>query len=225
MARRQPVIAAWGAGVDSTAMIIELAARGEPPDVVLMADTGSERPETEAYVPLFRTWMDEHGIENPIVRYEPKRFKHWPPYGSLVENLLTNATLPSIAFNRHSCSLGPDVETVSFVRDEGRADRRANPKSWRWSARPSRRVATLVRQIRRCTKMWRLSFKAFVSESISLAKQWRPLYKAGEQKGDLWRGAFSSVSTSRTIFGVPSRCVTSEPSKGSPFALRTHGKR
>jgi hypothetical protein len=33
MARRQPVVAAWGAGVDSTAMIIELAARGEPPDV------------------------------------------------------------------------------------------------------------------------------------------------------------------------------------------------
>jgi len=104
MARRQPVIAAWGAGVDSTAMIIELAARGEPPNVVLMADTGSERPETEAYVPLFRTWMDEHGIENHVVHYEPKRFKHWPPYGSLVENLLTNATLPSIAFNRHSCS-------------------------------------------------------------------------------------------------------------------------
>lgn len=38
--------------------------------------------------------------------------------------------------------LGPLRETVSFGRDEGRADRRANPKSWRWSARPSRRAAT-----------------------------------------------------------------------------------
>src|SRR3546814_18225885 len=39
-----------------------------------------------------------------IVRYAPKRFKHWPPYFSLLENCLTNATLPSISFGRHSCS-------------------------------------------------------------------------------------------------------------------------
>ncbi|MFN4356542.1 hypothetical protein [Sphingopyxis alaskensis] len=101
---RQPVLAAWGAGVDSTAMIIELVARGEPPDAVLMAETGSERPETDRFVPLFRAWMDDHGVENHIVRYEPQRFRHWPPYHSLLENLLTNGTLPSISFGRHSCS-------------------------------------------------------------------------------------------------------------------------
>src|SRR3546814_19366500 len=28
----------------------------------------------------------------------------WPPYFSLLENCLTNATLPSISFGRHSCS-------------------------------------------------------------------------------------------------------------------------
>lgn len=101
---RSPVLAAWGAGVDSTAMLIELVARGEAPDAVLMADTGSERPETLAYIPLFRDWLDRHDVENHVVRYEPKRFKHWPPYKSLLENLLTNGTLPSISFNRHSCS-------------------------------------------------------------------------------------------------------------------------
>lgn len=90
--------------MDSTAMIIELVARGEPPDAVLMADTGSERPETDRFVPLFRAWMRDHGVENHIVRYEPKRFRHWPPYHSLLENLLTNGTLPSISFGRHSCS-------------------------------------------------------------------------------------------------------------------------
>ncbi|MCP3731295.1 hypothetical protein M9978_12740 [Sphingomonas sp. MG17] len=101
---RAPTIAAWGAGVDSTAMIIELVARGEAPDVVLMADTGSERPETDAFVPLFRASLDRQGVENHVVRYLPKRFKHWPPYASLLENLLTNGTLPSISFGRHSCS-------------------------------------------------------------------------------------------------------------------------
>ena len=101
---RPPVIAAWGMGVDSTAMIVELVARGEPPDLVLTADTGSERPETMAFLPVFQEWMDAHGVEHHIVRYVPQRFKHWPPYYSLLENCLTNATLPSISFGRHSCS-------------------------------------------------------------------------------------------------------------------------
>lgn len=100
----RPVLAAWGGGVDSTAMIIELVARGESPHAVLFADTGSERPETDAFVPLFRDWMVAHGVENHVVRYEPKLFKHWPPYRSLLEKQLTNGTLPSIAFGRHSCS-------------------------------------------------------------------------------------------------------------------------
>lgn len=105
VAPRAPVIAAWGAGVDSTAMIIELVARGEAPDVVLMAQTRSERPETDAFVSIFQRWMGAHGIENHLVCYQVRHFKHWPPYDGLLENLLTNATLPSIAFNRSSCSI------------------------------------------------------------------------------------------------------------------------
>src|SRR3546814_19527979 len=42
---RTPVIAAWGMGLDSTAMIIEWVARGRPPDLVLTADTGSASAE------------------------------------------------------------------------------------------------------------------------------------------------------------------------------------
>src|SRR3546814_8141336 len=45
---RAPVMVAWGAGVDSTALIIELAEAGEPIDMVLFADTGSEKAETYA---------------------------------------------------------------------------------------------------------------------------------------------------------------------------------
>lgn len=119
---RAPVIAAHGAGVNSTAMIIEMEARGDPIDMVLMADHRSERPETDDFVPLFRAWMDDHGIPNEVVRYEPKRFKHWPPYYSLLENLLTNGTLPSISFGRHSCSLGLGSAGVPLAR-EGRTGR------------------------------------------------------------------------------------------------------
>ncbi|MCG2841271.1 hypothetical protein L6Q21_09790 [Sandaracinobacter sp. RS1-74] len=99
-----PVVAAWGMGLDSTAMIIEWVSRGLRLDAVLTADTGAERPETYEYLPLFQRWMNARGIPNHIVRYVPKRFKHWPPYFTILENCLTNATLPSASFNRKSCS-------------------------------------------------------------------------------------------------------------------------
>src|SRR3546814_1868245 len=104
MADRPPVIAAWGSGVDSTAMIVELAERGEPIDMVLFADPGAEKSRTYAYIPLFQAWMAERGIASEIVRYQPRNFKHWPPYAGIAENMLTNATLPSVVFGGGSCS-------------------------------------------------------------------------------------------------------------------------
>jgi hypothetical protein len=92
-------------GVDSTALLIELESRGEPPDLVLTADTGAEKPETYAFQELIRQWMADRSIVYEVVRYQAKRFKNWPPYRDLTESLLTNGCLPSIAFGRHSCSL------------------------------------------------------------------------------------------------------------------------
>ena len=102
---REPVLAAWGAGVDSTAMLIEMVERGEPVDHVLFADTGAERPATTAFVPLFRAWLQVRGVASTVVRYHPKRFKNWPAYRTLTENLITNGTLPSVTFGRGSCSI------------------------------------------------------------------------------------------------------------------------
>jgi hypothetical protein len=39
-----------------------------------------------------------------VVRYEPKNFKNYPPYSTLEQNCLSNATLPSKAFGFGSCS-------------------------------------------------------------------------------------------------------------------------
>lgn len=100
---RAPVVAAWGAGTNSTAMIIELVRRGEIPEMTLLAAM-PEQPHTRRLIPIFRQWMDDHGIPNEIVEYQARFFKHWPPYTSLLEANLTNGTLPSIAFGRHSCS-------------------------------------------------------------------------------------------------------------------------
>lgn len=101
---RPPVMVAWGAGVDSTAMIVELVARGEPIDMVLFADPGSEKADTHAFIPVFRDWMRRHAVASEIVRYRPRNFKHWPPYATIAENMLTNATLPSVVFGSGSCS-------------------------------------------------------------------------------------------------------------------------
>lgn len=116
-AEAPPVVVAYGAGVDSTALIIERHARGEPIDMALRAIM-PEKPETLEHIQLFERWMDAHDIPHATVSYAPRRFKHWPPYYDLLENCLTNGTLPSIAFGRHSCSLGPASATVSFARDE-----------------------------------------------------------------------------------------------------------
>ena len=100
-----PIVLAYGIGVASTALLVELSARGEPPDLVLTADPGAEKPETYEYQKLIAAWMAARRIPYEVVRYVPRRFKHWPPYYSILANVLTNATLPSISLGRHSCSL------------------------------------------------------------------------------------------------------------------------
>jgi hypothetical protein len=100
-----PVVLAYGIGVDSTALLVELVSRGQKPGLVLSADTGVEKPATYAYLDVIRPWMDAHEIRHELVSYTPKRFKHWPPYYGLLEMCLTNATLPSKSLGGSSCSL------------------------------------------------------------------------------------------------------------------------
>lgn len=102
---QHPLVVAYGMGVDSTAMLIGLAARGIVPDLILFADTGGEKPTTYAY----QATMDQH-LQSwnfptiTVVRNVPQDFKNWPPYYTLEENCLTNGTLPSLAFGFGSCS-------------------------------------------------------------------------------------------------------------------------
>ncbi len=100
-----PLVVAYGMGVDSTAMLVGMWQRGVRPDLILFADTGSEKPETIAYLPVINAWLRSIGFpEVEVVRYVPQRFKHGA-YSSLHENCLVNETLPSITFGRKSCSL------------------------------------------------------------------------------------------------------------------------
>jgi hypothetical protein len=98
-------VIAYGLGVDSTAMLVGLWQRGIRPDLILTADTGSEKPETYAYLPVIQAWLRSVGFPAvEVVRYVPKRFKN-APYSTLEGNCISNKTLPSLAFGRKSCSL------------------------------------------------------------------------------------------------------------------------
>ena len=68
-----PLVVAYGLGVNSTALLVELAARGVRPDLVLFADTGGEKPETYAYLPTMQEYLAGVGFPPVVtVRYEPK---------------------------------------------------------------------------------------------------------------------------------------------------------
>src|SRR5436305_6542513 len=110
----QPLVVAYGMGVDSTSVLVEFARRKIRPDLILFANVGGPhlnrmgggKEETYAYLPVMNTFLRAHGMPQvTVVRYTPKNFKNWPPYYSLEENCLTNGTLPSLAFGFKSCSL------------------------------------------------------------------------------------------------------------------------
>jgi hypothetical protein len=95
-------VVAYGLGVDSTAMLIEMARRGIRPDLILFADTAGEKPETYAYLPVVQKYLARVGFPSVVtVRYQPTR----AAYHTLEEQCLHTGTLPSLAYGGKSCSL------------------------------------------------------------------------------------------------------------------------
>jgi hypothetical protein len=80
-------------------MLVEFVHRQIRPDYILFADTGGEKEETLAFLPVMDAYVKKVGFPGiTVVRYVPQDFKRWPPYATLEENCLTNGTrrhLPS----------------------------------------------------------------------------------------------------------------------------------
>jgi len=101
-----PLAVAYGLGVDSTAVLVELQRRQIRPDLILFADTKNEKDETYAYLPVIQEWLQAvHFPPVIVVENVVQKFKYWPAYDGLGENCLTNGTLPSLAFGFKKCSL------------------------------------------------------------------------------------------------------------------------
>ena len=93
-----PLVANWGGGVNSTALIVGYEMLGIRPDLVIWADTGGEKPETYAYVDTFDAWLQSVGFP-PLVRVQNDGM-----YQTLENDSLSLQRLPSIAYGFKSCS-------------------------------------------------------------------------------------------------------------------------
>lgn len=113
-----PVVVSWGAGIDSTAMLLNLKRLGEKPDLVVFADTGAEKAATMAYLPVMEEWLEM--VEFPaltVVRRKGCDGKHGF-YQTLEEECFTKRMFPSLAYHRnHSCATKWKVEpTERFIK-------------------------------------------------------------------------------------------------------------
>jgi hypothetical protein len=67
-------------------MLVGLKQRNITPDLIIVANVGSERQDTYQFRPVFDDWLESVGFPSSVsVRYQPKNYKHWPPYCSLLE--------------------------------------------------------------------------------------------------------------------------------------------
>ncbi len=108
----------FGAGVDSTAMLVALHAAGIRPNIITFADTGGEKPETYAHVDAVNQVLASWGWP-PIITCR-KQTRPDTGYDSLYGKCLKNETLPSLAFGMKSCSIkwkqGPQDAVLQGVR-------------------------------------------------------------------------------------------------------------
>lgn len=88
-------VVSYGAGTNSTAMLVGLYERGERPDVILFADTGGERPETYRHRDTVSEWCAGVGFPRIVTVGEAV---------SLEADCLKRAALPGIAYGFKSCS-------------------------------------------------------------------------------------------------------------------------
>lgn len=96
------IVASFGGGVNSTAMLIGMHERGERPDLILFADTGGEKPHTYRHVHDFTNWLLDHGM--PAILTVRRTNAAQEPR-NLEQDCLDGKMLPSIAYGFKACSI------------------------------------------------------------------------------------------------------------------------
>lgn len=93
------ILVSYGAGVNSTAILVGMYQREIMPDLILFADTGGERPHTYDYIDMFSEWLADRGMPKITI------VKKGGIQETLEENLLRMNHLPALAYGYKQCSL------------------------------------------------------------------------------------------------------------------------
>lgn len=106
-----PLILNFGAGVDSTAILVGLVRlyragdKTARPALILFADTGNEVSSTYTHIETFSQWLLAQGFPAVTTVSRPKNIATKVSYTTIDQNCVANETLPSEAFNQGSCSI------------------------------------------------------------------------------------------------------------------------
>jgi hypothetical protein len=101
-------VVSFGGGSNSTAMLIGMHERGIACDLILFADTGSEKPYTYAHITEMNAWLAARNFPQikTIRGLQPQMVKD----GSLEVECVRLGNLPAVAYGRKACSLKWKVE-------------------------------------------------------------------------------------------------------------------
>ena len=134
----------FGAGVDSTAMMVALKAAGIRPDIITFADTGGEKPET--YIHRDRMNQVLKSWRWPSIITCVKMTQASTGYTTLLGNCLKNETLPSLAFGMKSCSIKWKAEPQdAVIKGVTRGpNKRAPHPIWTRARSEGRRIVKLI---------------------------------------------------------------------------------
>lgn len=95
--------ACYGAGVDSTAMLVALKLAGLRPDIITFADLSAEKRQTLDHLDRMNLVLSQWGWRDIAVCR--KETLPGTGYTDLYGNCMVNETLPSLAFGLKSCSI------------------------------------------------------------------------------------------------------------------------
>lgn len=113
-----PKFVSYGGGKNSTALLILMKAYGITPDAILFADTGGEKPETYAYLPVMNEWCKSVGFpEITIVKNETGQDT------TLEEECLRSNTFPSKTYGRGQCSSKWKIRPQEKFRNKWKKER------------------------------------------------------------------------------------------------------
>ncbi|WP_185642970.1 hypothetical protein, partial [Burkholderia cenocepacia] len=138
------VIVCFGAGVDSTAMLVALREADVRPDLITFADTGGEKPETLDHADRTNAILSAWGW--PTIDVCRKVPLATTGYADLFGNCLKNETLPSLAFGMKSCSIKwKQIPQDQFIKGVKRGPNACEPHPlWSAAQRSGERLVKLI---------------------------------------------------------------------------------